>query len=418
AAGVILLQEAGASEPLPFDASQVARAQIPALSAPRSVFEALVGEEAARNWFERADHRAHGDLGAPDPALSVRMVSDVRRDRGTAYNVLAKLPGTDAARTVVIGAHYDHLGLGGEGSLAPGKTGEIHNGADDNASGTATVLEMARILSRSPRPAGDVIFALWSGEELGLLGSEYWVEHPTLPLQSVRANLNLDMVGRGRAPGEAQAKPNLIVLGAGTSQAFEAWLSPAAAAAGLTVQVNRSGYGQGGSDHMSFMNLKIPVMHFFTGTHADYHKPSDDSDKVDCDSMARIAVLGIDLLSRMQAESSLAWNESEPQVKGEARPAPPSSNRGFSVWFGSVPSYAFEGPGVLLSGTSPGSPAEKAGLLAGDVLLQIGSVHIGTIHDFVYALRIYKPGDVVVTRFARGGIEQSVRISLANKGAQ
>lgn len=418
AAGVLLLQEAGASVPLPFDASQAARAGIPALSAPRAVFEQLAGEARARELCSKAEHREHGDFGVPDPALTVRIVADVLRDKGTAFNVLARLSGADPTRTVVIGAHYDHLGLGGEGSLAPDKTGEVHNGADDNASGTAAVLEMARLWSKGPRPAGDIVFALWSGEELGLLGSEYWCAHPTLALTNVRANLNLDMVGRARPPGDLNAKPNLIVLGAGTSKAFEAWLAPAGEAVGLVLQINRSGFGTGGSDHMSFMKQKIPVLHFFTGVHADYHKPSDDSDKIDYDSMARVVRLGVDLVTRMQAEQQIAWNESEPEVKVAQERAPVASNKGFSVWFGSVPDYAFEGPGVLLQGTSSGSPAEKAGMLAGDILLQVGDVRIDTIHDFSYALKIYKPGDVVVTRFSRGGIEQTARITLATRAAQ
>ena len=419
AVGVLLLQESGAIEPLAFDASQAARAGIPALSAPRAVFDGIVGEARARELCSKAEHRTHGDFGAPDSEIKVRIEADVHRDKGTALNVLARLPGSDPKRTVIIGAHYDHLGLGGEGSLAPEKTGEVHNGADDNASGTAAVLEMARVLSEGPKPAGDIVFALWSGEELGLLGSEHWCAHPTFDIKDVRANLNLDMVGRARPPGDTNAKPSLIILGAGTAQAFEAWLAPAAAAAGLSVQINRSGFGTGGSDHMSFMKLKIPVLHFFTGVHADYHRPSDDSDKLDYDSMASIVRLGDDLVARMQAQALLPWNESEPQVKGGAEEvASSAATKGFSVWFGSIPSYGFEGPGVLLTGTSSGSPAEKAGMLAGDILLQVGDVRIDTIHDFSYALKIYKPGDVVVTRFSRGGVLETVRIPLAAKAAK
>ncbi len=418
AVGVILLQEAGAAAPLTFDVSQAARAGIPALSATRALFEALLGEARARELCAAAEKRGHADFGPADPASIVRIVADVRRERGAALNVLAKLPGKDPTRTVVIGAHYDHLGLGGEGSLAADRTGEVHNGADDNASGTAAVLEMARLMAAGPAPAGDVIFALWSGEELGLLGSEYWCSHPTLELSNVRANLNLDMVGRARAPETKSAAPTLTILGAGTAAAFEPWLEPAAQLAGLTLHVNRSGQGVGGSDHMSFMKHKIPVLHFFTGLHADYHKPGDDSDKIDAGSMARIVGFGVGLVARMQAEAQLPWNEQEPQTKGEPERKPAPSNGGFKVWFGSIPDYAYEGKGVKLTGTSSGSPAEKAGMLAGDVLLGVGDVTIDTIHDFVYALSIYKPGDVVVTRFSRDGSEHSARITLATRAAQ
>ncbi|HUR27162.1 MAG TPA: M20/M25/M40 family metallo-hydrolase, partial [Planctomycetota bacterium] len=376
------------------------------------------GAERARELCERALHRDHGNFGAPDPALVVRIVADVRREKGTAYNVLARRAGQDPARTVVIGAHYDHLGLGGEGSLAPASTGQIHNGADDNASGTAAVLELARRLARGPTPAGDVVFALWSGEELGLLGSEHWCAHPTLDLKRVRANVNLDMVGRARPPGDAHAKPALLVLGAGTARAFEPWLAPAAEAAGLAVQVNRSGFGTGGSDHMSFMKLKIPVLHFFTGIHADYHRPSDDSEKVDSDGLASIVDFGLDLVARIQAETELAWNDDVPQEKGAADRAPAALGPGFNVWFGGAPSYSFEGPGVLIASISPGSPAEKAGLLAGDILLQIGDVRVDALSDYTYTLKLYKPGDVVVVRFAREGVEQTTRVALVTRAAR
>ena len=418
AAGVILLQEAGASAALPFDPSQAARAGIPALSATRELFEALVGEERARALFAQAARRGPAAFGAPEAGLVVRMVADVRRERGGAYNVLARLPGVDPGRTVVIGAHYDHLGLGGEGSLAVDKHGEVHNGADDNASGTAVVLEMARQLREGAKPPGDVIFALWSGEELGLLGSEHWCMHPTLPLERVRANLNLDMVGRARAPGAYGEPAKLTVLGAGTARPFEAWLQEAAVPAQLQLSISRSGFGTGGSDHMSFMKRHIPVLHFFTGVHTDYHKPTDDSDKVDVDSMVRIAAIGLDLVERMQSEAMLPWNVDEPTQKGEADRKPTVSNRGFRVWFGSVPEYGFAGPGMRLSGTSAGSPAEKAGMLAGDVLLQVGDIKIDTVSDLSYALNVYKPGDVVEARFLRGGEEQRVHITLALRAAQ
>ncbi|MBK8179088.1 MAG: M28 family peptidase [Planctomycetes bacterium] len=422
AAAVILLQEEGVLEPMAFDASQAARAGIPALSAPRSLFEAWVGEARARDWCAAAARRGHAPFGAPDAAQAVRVSADVRRERGAAYNVLARIPGAQRGRTVILGAHYDHLGLGGEGSLAAEMQGQVHNGADDNASGTAAVLEMARIAAQGPAPAGDLVFALWSGEELGLLGSEFWCSHPTFPLSELRANLNLDMVGRARAPetlGTPGAQPTLTVLGAGTAEAFAGWLEPDGARAGLALRVNRSGQGVGGSDHMSFMKRQIPVLHFFTGLHSDYHKPGDDSEKVDCESIARIAALGLDLVTRMQLERDLPWNPDQSEEKKaseERKPAP--GGGGFKVWFGSIPDYAYEGQGVLLTGTSSGSPAQKAGMLAGDVLVGVGDVTVDTIHDFVYALGIYKPGDVVEARFLRAGEEQRVRITLATRGAE
>lgn len=416
AVGVILLQEAGAEQPLAFDPSQPARSNILALSAPRSVFARMTGEARARDAFERAARRG-GLTGWTSDGGSVRMVAQVRRASAPTSNVLARLRGRDPARTVVIGAHYDHLGIGGEGSLAPGEYGAIHNGADDNASGTAAVLEMARRLSRGPKPAGDVIFALWSGEELGLLGSEAWCAANATQLRDVRANLNLDMVGRARAPG-SDGPATLTVLGAGTSQAFEGWLKQDGPARSLELRVHASGFGTGGSDHMSFMKRKVPVLHFFTGVHADYHKPSDDSERVDLRGIAQVVDLGLDMIARIQAADEVAWNPIQPSEDPDAKRKPMASDSGFRVWFGSIPDYAHEGPGVLLTGTSAGSPAEKAGMLAGDLLLGVGDVQIDTIHDFVYALSIYKPGDVVQARFRRGDSELSVRLTLATRAAQ
>jgi predicted metalloprotease with PDZ domain len=166
------------------------------------------------------------------------------------------------------------------------------------------------------------------------------------------------------------------------------------------------------------MKRQIPVLHFFTGVHGDYHRPSDDSDKVDVDSLAKIVRLAASLVERMQSVDALTWNEEEPQTKGDPERKPMASNRGFSVWFGTVPSYGFEGPGLLLAGTSAGSPAEKAGMLAGDILLQVGEVRVETISDFMYALNIYKPGDVVEARFLRDGVEQSLRITLSTRDVQ
>jgi hypothetical protein len=375
-----------------FDASRQAQSGIPALMISSSTDTAL---------------RA-GDAGSPPPRA--RIVADVRRGKGPATNVLARLRGRSRGRTVVIGAHYDHLGRGGDGSLAPDEQGQIHNGADDNASGSAAVLEMARILKAGRELEGDVVFALWSGEELGLLGSEYWAQHPTVALRNVRANLNLDMVGRA---GDGE----LSVLGVGTARAFEDWMEPAGRAAGLDLQLNKSGQGVGGSDHQSFIKRSIPALHLFSGVHTDYHKPSDDVERFESDGARRVTDLGVELVRRMLSARSLAWvePEREPASPGAAARAGPAGSR---VWFGTVPEYTYEGRGLLLSGTSAGSPAEKAGLIAGDVLIQVGDVEIGTIYDFMYALGTYKPGDVVLTRYLRDGVEEEVRVTLSTRDVQ
>lgn len=393
-------------EALPeFDHSRAAQAGIPALAIRYDValrllpaYEALV-----------ASIDEHGVLGgAFDDSRSPRVAvnADVVRSKGPAHNVLARLAGADSSRTVLVGAHYDHLGRGGDGSLAPGQHGEIHNGADDNASGTAAVLEMARLLAASGKPACDVVFALWSGEELGLLGSEHWAQRPTFALESVVAKLNLDMVGRA-------GNGSLAVLGVGSAEPFESWLTAAGPRAGLDLKLNRSGQGVGGSDHQTFLKRKIPSLHFFTGVHADYHKPSDDLERFEAAGAAKVVAVCVELIERIANAPRLAWVEPPAPEQGGVRVGAP-----MRVWFGTVPEYSYEGKGLLLSGTSPGSPAEKAGMLAGDVLIKVGDIEVETIQDFMYALQTYKAGDVVLAKYLRGGVEESVRVTLATRDAQ
>ena len=393
-------------EPLPhFDHSHAAQAGIPALAISYDLATRLV--PAFDGLVAQIDH---GDAAATwsDEARALRVVAraDVVRSKGPAQNVLARLRGADSTRVVVVGAHYDHLGRGGDGSLAPGKYGEIHNGADDNASGTAAVLEMARLLAAGPRPGCDVVFALWSGEELGLLGSEHWAQNPTLELKGVVANLNLDMVGRA-------GNGSLAVLGVGSAAPFESWLLEAAPRAGLELKLSRSGQGVGGSDHQTFLKRKISALHFFTGVHSDYHKPSDDLAGFEAEGTAKVTALCVQLIERIGAAPRLAWVEPPAPEQGGMRVGTP-----MRVWFGTVPDYSFEGPGLLLSGTSAGSPAEKAGMLAGDVLVKVGEIEIGTIQDFMYALQSYKAGDVVLAVYLRDGVRESVRVTLATRDAQ
>jgi hypothetical protein len=406
AKAVVVVQHPGEKDPLPrFDTSRSAQAGIPALMITAAAAKRL-GIEIER-LVEAAEHPELDAGGTAIPMPSLALLADVRREKGKAWNVLGRLKGERSDRVVVLGAHYDHLGRGGDGSLAPDQQGDVHNGADDNASGTAVVLEIARLLAVGPRPACDVVFALWSGEEEGLLGSEHWAQHPTVPLENVRANLNLDMVGRA-----GQGK--LQVLGAGTAAEFAPWLEGMEPDCGLDLAVSSSGQGVGGSDHMTFLKRKIPALHFFSGVHADYHKPSDDVERFEAEGAAKVAALGAELVRRMAAADALAY------VEPPAPAADPhaAASGGWRVWFGTVPEYSYEGPGLKLSGTSAGSPAEKAGLLAGDVIVRVGDHEVGTIYDFMFALSSFKPGDVVETRFLRDGKEESVRVTLATRDAQ
>ncbi|HEV8112859.1 MAG TPA: M28 family peptidase [Planctomycetota bacterium] len=400
AVGVILLPAKPDEPLLRFEAGHGARAGIPAIAV-----DAKTAEKLAPDYRNGLDEKAATarDLGQ-DPWT---LFADVVRDTGSAYNVLGILPGKTHDRVVVVGAHYDHLGHGGEGSLAPKATGEIHHGADDNASGTATVLEIARLLRAGGTPPCDVLVALWSGEEEGLLGSDHWTKHPTIPLAKVSANLNLDMVGRA-------GNGKLQVLGAGTSPEFAGWMKEAGAASGLDLTVSTQGGALGGSsDHQSFLKNGIPALHLFSGLHGDYHKPSDTADKFEAAGAAKVAVLGVDFVDRMASAGKLAFVEPkidkdrEQQVQG-----------GFHTRFGAMPSYAYDGKGVLMDGTSGDSPAERAGFLKGDVILGMGDVKIDNVYDLMYALQLFKPGDVVVVKFTRDGKDQETRVTLASPLSQ
>ncbi|MFT5285889.1 MAG: hypothetical protein ACI8TQ_002057 [Planctomycetota bacterium] len=408
AAAVILAQHPRdrGTELLAFHNGHTAATKIPAIMVSVEDASALIPdfEERVAAIDARAKETGKQVTNSSEALGQVALSSDVRRGNGTATNVLGLLPGKDHSRVIVLGAHFDHLGMGGTGSLSRDTWGDIHNGADDNASGTAVVLELARSLSQGEQPECDVLFALWSGEELGLLGSAHWVQNPTVALDRVVCNLNFDMVGRA---GDGV----LQVLGAGTSPEFGKWMTAAGAASGLKLSVNMSGDGIGGSDHQSFIRAEIPALHFFSGVHTDYHKPTDDAERFEAEGAERTTQLALDLVSRIGAQSSLPFVEVAREASGARRKREAS----WSVTFGSVPNYAWEGEGLLIDGTSAGSPAERAGLLGGDILVGLNDLKIGDIHDFVYTLQVHKPGDVVEVHFKRGGKLEHVMMTLGSR---
>jgi hypothetical protein len=320
----------------------------------------------------------------------------------TGLNVVGILRGRDrelGKEVVVIGAHYDHLGRGVLG--ARDARGEIHNGADDNASGSVTLVEIARRLARQP-PKRTVVFVAFAGEEEGLLGSGAYVKDPVLPLARTVAMINLDMVGRLR-------ENRLLVLGVETAGEFRALLDSLNQAAGFDLRVSGDGYGA--SDHQSFYLAKRPVLHFFTDLHEDYHRATDDADKLNATGMARIAAFTGDL-ARVLADRAapLSFVDRPP-------PAPVAGGgRGYGAWFGSIPDMSGGGPGVRFSGVSPGSPAEVAGLRADDVLLKIGDHEIPDLQRMTDALRAHRPGDTVAVVFRRGIKVDTVRVVLGRRG--
>ena len=313
---------------------------------------------------------------------------------------------------VVIGAHYDHLGLGGSSSLAGGARA-IHNGADDNASGTAALVELAEQFTTGPRPPRAVVFAAWSGEELGLLGSQHWTRAPPLPLAQCYANLNLDMVGR--------AKGRSCTIGAvGSSPAFAGL--PARIngelALGLALELSDGGMTQGSSDHQSFLNAQVPALFFFSGLHEDYHKPSDDADKLNYDGAAAIASLcgGVAqaLLALEPKPAFVPLQSANPHAAGApGAPAGTRTRNPTRPWFGSIPAFGGGVSGVVFDGVSAGSPAEKAGIRKGDQLIEWNGRAVASLEDFTALLGAGKVGDTIKVVLLRGGEKVEAEVTLA-----
>jgi hypothetical protein len=320
-------------------------------------------------------------------------------------NVVAVLPGGDPAlrgELVVVGAHYDHLGRGGFGALDPDSTGRIHNGADDNASGTAALLEVARRLG-GQRPPRTILFIAFSGEELGDLGSTYFVKHPLVaPIESVYAMINMDMVGRLR-------NDRLLALGAGTAREFPHLLDSLNAAARFDLRA--SGDGWGSSDHASFFAAKRPVLHFFTDLHEDYHRSTDDWEKINANGLARVA----------QFVGDVAWalaSRPGPLTFVDAPlPQAAAGGSGYGAYLGTIPDMSGSPGGVRIAGVRAGSPAEGAGLKAGDVITAIGAKTVANLYDMTDALRSHQPGDTVTIVAHRGAQEIRVTAVLGKRSS-
>ncbi len=331
----------------------------------------------------------------------VKLVADVARIPKEIRNVIAMLPGTDPAlanETVVIGAHYDHLGHGGRSSVSPKDIGRIHPGADDNASGTAGLIELAAALARDAAPRKRAyLFIAFAGEELGLRGSYYWTAHPTRPLNKVVAMLNMDMIGRER-------NDQLYLGGVGTSPVFPDLVKSAAGGEGLVVKTTQSGYGS--SDHTAFYVKDIPVLFFFSGLHSDYHRPSDTWDKINAPGAAKILSVVYDVATTLDAA------EQRPQFTKVNEPLPPAGGPGYGTYFGSVPDFADDVKGVRFADIRPNSPAAKAGLKAQDILIRFAGKEIANLQDFTYMLRTHKPGEIVEVVVLRDGKPLTVRVTL------
>lgn len=372
-----------------------------------------VKNEVAEGWLKAAgksladlqkqinDSSKPASLALPEN-LSAALAVSIRTTRATVNNVLAYLPGkTD--EYVIIGAHYDHLGRGNFDSLAPSQIGQIHPGADDNGSGTAGVLELARLLApQKGQLRRGILFMSFAGEELGLLGSAEWVKEPTRPLDKAVAMLNMDMIGRIK-------DQKVYIGGVGTGSTLKAAVEQAAGNSGFKIEYSPGGYSS--SDHTSFVSKKIPVLFFFSGLHSDYHKPSDTWDKIDPQSAAHLVnVVGTTSELLADAEDRPAFI-----LVAEEKPVGGSGGSGYGPYFGSIPDFGQVETGVKFSDVKPNSPAAKAGLKAGDILIQFGDKPIKNLYDFTDALRRSKVGDVVEVKVLRDGQTVTASVKLEQR---
>jgi len=334
--------------------------------------------------------------------LQVELAVNVESTRATVSNVLAYLPG-QSDEYVIVGAHYDHLGRGNVDSLAPSQIGQIHPGADDNASGTAGVLELARHFAPlKGKLHRGILFMNFAGEELGLLGSAAWVSHPTKPLDKAVAMLNMDMIGRVK-------DDKVYIGGVGTGSSFQNVLDRSQSNPPFKIEYSPSGYAS--SDHTSFIGKKIPVLFFFSGLHSDYHKPSDTWEKIN----AVAAVHLLDMVEKVTEQLDTAAERPAFQVVVEEKPSGTGGGAGYGAYFGSVPDFGQVENGVKFSDVRPGSPAAKAGLKAGDILVEFGDKPIKNLYDFTDVLRRGKPGDVVEVKVLRDGKPLTATVTLEQR---
>ena len=338
-------------------------------------------------YFQKFSYKA-----SKNPHQEAEFTSDKNDSTETGENVIAYLD-NKAENTVVIGAHYDHLGMGGEGSLY--REGEaIHNGADDNASGVAMMLHLADSLQKKGSPKNNnYLFIAFSGEEEGLLGSNYFVKNPTINTKKVTYMLNMDMVGR------LNSEKTLAVYGVGTSPILKQTVN--ANAGSLNISENESGVGP--SDHTSFYLADIPVLHFFTGQHEDYHKPTDDTEKVNFKGMELVSNYIFSIIKDLDSQKKLPFKK----TKNESEAVPD-----FKVTLGVVPDYLFSGKGMRIDGISEDRPAQKAGLQKGDIVVKMGDYEVTDMMSYMKSLSKFEKGQTAKVTIERGGELKEVEVTF------
>ena len=388
---------AGETVPMSFDTA-IAGSGIVAASISGGVANALFAAapdktlQSAQQSLDDANPHA---TGFAMPGLTVTVHANVIREKRTGHNVVAYLPATESTASVpkpwvALGAHYDHLGHGEAGNTLAGKedAGKTHFGADDNASGSAAVLAAGAALAAGPRHR-NVLLAFWSGEELGLLGSAAFVARPPVPLDQLAAYLNFDMVGR-------MQDNKLTVQAVGTSPAWGKIIEQANVLAGFDLQLQADPYQP--TDVANFNAASVPCLTFFTGVHADYHRPTDTADKIDYEDLDGVADFAVIILSRVES------GQAAPEFTKVDQVLQPGGGRaGVRVFTGTIPDYSSDAKGLLLSGVIGGGPAEQAGLQKGDVIVEIAGQTIANIYDYTYALDVLKIGQPAKVVYVRNG---------------
>lgn len=298
-----------------------------------------------------------------------------------------------APYTIALGAHYDHLGYGGEGSLYRGEDAAIHNGADDNASGTAALIQLASILKKK-KSNYNFLFVAFSGEENGLWGSNYYSKNSTVTIDSINYMLNMDMVGR------LKEDKSIAINGVGTSPV---WVEAVEKANVDSLKIVTSESGVGPSDHTSFYLQDVPVLHFFTGQHSDYHRPSDDADKINYQGMVKVIRYIVRLIDELDGQEKLAFTKTQDNSGDSPR---------FTVSLGVVPDYLYDGQGMRIDGVTEGKPAAAAGMEKGDVVLRLGDSTIVDMMGYMRALSVFELGDETTVEFKRGEEVKSSKIKF------
>lgn len=346
--------------------------------------------------FAKLNLEAKGTNGYLQPfpfktSTNPHATEDQMEQKGTAHNVIGFL-NNNAKSTVVIGAHYDHLGLGhGGNSLDANPKDKIHNGADDNASGTAGVMELARYFANNNITENhNILFICFSGEEEGLLGSKYFTNNPTIDINSISCMINMDMVGRLN-----DSTKKIIISGVGTSPS---WGPALLKLSDNVIKYKADSAGMGPSDHASFYLKNIPALHFYTGTHTDYHKPSDDAHKINAKGEAYVLNFIIEVFNVVDKEEKLSFSATKTNNAS-------SSSASFKVTLGVIPDYAFDGTGLRLDGVSEGKAAQKAGLKQGDIIVMMDDLKIENIQDYMKGLSKYSKGQTVQLKIQREGKE-------------